>query len=411
MVTSDIGTLRKVIVHRPDEGIEWVTPFNKAELLYDDIVFLPKMQEEHLLLTGVLSFFAGQENVFEFTELLQDVLKDGRLKALLLGEVFKLENLPAETQFILQQLTPEELAKALISGYKGETGVLLNPVPNLIFTRDIGAVVNNFVITCQAEKMPRKRENILTWFITHHHPVFTGSAYKYLDLCSSADHLAITLSNRAETIEGGDIIHLSPNHLLIGCSERTNMVALWRIREQLREHHVVEKFTIVDIPKEEYCMHIDTIFSKVSDHDYVLYEHVLQDPKQISIESFDLQGGTSERFDTIKDLILAEDPKARFVSCGNGEYPYDQREQWSSACNFVAVKPGVAVTYRRNTKTIEGFIGLGYSVIPAEVFLEQTKDGKIDKETIEKTIITIPAGELSRGSGGPHCLTFPIERG
>jgi arginine deiminase len=183
------------------------------------------------------------------------------------------------------------------------------------------------------------------------------------------------------------------------------MVALWRIRELLREHKVVEKFTIVDIPKEEYCMHIDTIFSKVNHHDYVLYDHVLQDPTQISIESFDLQGNTSQRFDTIKDLILAEDPEARFVSCGNGEYPYDQREQWSSACNFVAVKPGV------NTKTIEGFEQLGYRVIPAEQFLQQAAAGKVDKDEIQNTIITIPAGELSRGSGGPHCLTFPIERG
>jgi arginine deiminase len=411
MVTSDIDILRKVIVHRPDQGIEWVTPFNKAELLYDDIVFLPKMQEEHSLLTGVLSFFAGEENVLEFTDLLTDILTDAKLRSQLLDEVFKLESLPPDTQLVMQQLSPENLAKALISGYKAGGNVLLNPVPNLIFTRDIGAVVNNYVITCQAEKMPRKRENILTWFITHHHPVFVKVGYKYLDLCTSSDHLATTLSNRAETIEGGDIIHLSPSHLLIGCSERTNMVALWRIREQLREHKVVEKFTIVDIPKEEYCMHIDTIFSKVNDHDYVLYEHVLQDPTQISIESFDLQGNTSQRFDTIKDLILAEDAEARFVSCGNGEHPFDQREQWSSACNFVAVKPGVTITYRRNTKTIEGFQQLGYKVTPAEEFLQQAAEGKIDKDQIQNTIITIPAGELSRGSGGPHCLTFPIERG
>lgn len=411
MVTSDIEILKKVIVHRPDEGIEWVTPFNKAELLYDDIVFLPKMQEEHSLLTGVLSFFAGKENVFEFTDLLTDILSDSSLRNQLLNEVFKLENPLEATRVVLLQLPAEELAKALISGYKEKTTVLLNPVPNLIFTRDIGAVVNNYVITCQAEKMPRKRENILTWFITHHHPVFVNGGYQYLDLCQEADHLAATLSNRAETIEGGDIIHLSQSHLLIGCSERTNMVALWRIRELLREHKVVEKFTIVDIPKEEYCMHIDTIFSKVNHYDYVLYDHVLQDPTQISIESFDLQGNTSQRFDTIKDLILAEDPKARFVSCGNGEYPFDQREQWSSACNFVAVKPGVTITYRRNTKTIEGFEQLGYTVIPAEQFLQQAAAGNIDKAAIQNTIITIPAGELSRGSGGPHCLTFPIERG
>lgn len=411
MVDSDIEILKKVIVHRPDGGIEWVTPFNKDELLYDDIVFLPKMQEEHGLLTDVLSFFVGAENVLELGDLLHDVLKQTNLRVALLSEVFKLENVTDDARHVLTRLSPQQLAQALIEGYKEEGTVVMNPLPNLIFTRDIGAVVNNFVITCQAEKMPRKRENIITWFVTHHHTIFKAGGYRHLDLCPRADHLATTLSNRAETIEGGDIILLTNSHLLIGCSERTNMVALWRIRELLRKNKVVKKFTIVDIPKEEYCMHIDTIFSKVNHHDYVLFEKVLQDPTQVSIETFDLETSTSQRFETMKDLVLAHDPEARFVACGNGEYPYDQREQWSSACNFVTVKPGVAITYRRNTKTIEGFKELGYEVIAAENFLAEAAAGKRDKESMQNTIITIPAGELTRGSGGPHCLTFPIMRG
>ena len=412
MVHSDIATLKKVIVHLPDEGIEWVTPTNKDFLLYDDIVYLPAMIEEHKVLQNVLKAFVGKENVLDIEDMLVEVLRDTNRRLEMIQAVEALENLDKDTVQVLQDLDYTVLAQALIRGYKMDSKPIITPLPNLIFTRDIGAMVNDHLLICHATKSPRKRENLITWMVLRYHPLFSDFREndRYLDVSGDLQNLVSNLQKGTYSVEGGDINILNENHLIIACSERTNLAALHLLRDIAFEKNVVGKFTIIDIPKEEYCMHIDTIFSQVAEKDFVIFDKLLMDPEQVSITQY-LKGQQDPvTFENVEELLLAEYPDARFIHCGNGQAPHDEREQWTMACNTVALKPGVAITYGRNTRTLEAFEEKGYKTVFARDLLAAIESGVLDPETIENTIIRIPAGELSRGGGGPHCLTFPIHR-
>jgi arginine deiminase len=176
------------------------------------------------------------------------------------------------------------------------------------------------------------------------------------------------------------------------------------------DKQVVKKFTIVDIPKEGYCMHIDTIFTKVDEEDFVYFDKLFVDTEQVTVTQYYQDGSSPKTFTTLEELIKSEYPNARFIKCGKGLDRYEEREQWTMACNTVAVKPGVVITYGRNTHTLDAFAEHGYNVVMAEDLLAAIEAGVSNTDDIEKTIIRIPASELSRGGGGPHCLTFPMHR-
>ncbi len=411
-VSSDVGSLRKVIVHMPDEGIEWVTPTNKDYLLYDDIVFLPHMQHEHQVLQDVLSAFAGPSSVYDIRDLLEETLRDATVRAELLQAVLALESLSEKAFQVLSDIDEGMLATALLAGYIYEGEVIVKPLPNLIFTRDIGAMVNDHVLICHANKAPRKRENLITWFVLHYHPMFSElrANDRYIDISGDAQSLVDNLMDGSACIEGGDITMINKDHLLIACSERTSQAGLDRVMKIAFDKDVVKKFTIVDIPKEGYCMHIDTIFTKVDEEDFVYFDKLLTDTEQVKVTQYYQDGSAARTFATLQELILSEYPNARFIKCGKGQERFDEREQWTMACNTVAVKPGVIITYGRNTLTLEAFAEHGYNVIMAEDLLAAIEAGVGNIEDIEKTVIRIPASELSRGGGGPHCLTFPIDR-
>jgi arginine deiminase len=194
-VSSETGRLRKVIVHQPDDGIEVVTPSKALEFLYDDIVYLPKMREEHKLFTDILRHFLGKENVLDTQDLLLQSIQhntDARLE--MIDNIAYEEDCSDETKHILKGLSPEELIYTLYTGVvRSSRKQLFGPLPNNIFTRDIGAVVNDHVIICQASKSARTRESIMTRIIIYYHPHFKAlrDDDKIIDLTKEDDDVTI----------------------------------------------------------------------------------------------------------------------------------------------------------------------------------------------------------------------------
>ena len=410
-VTSDINQLKRVVVHRPDPGIEWVTPSNADELLYDDIVFLPQMMDQHQRFVEVLTAILGEDSVFEFQELLEELLHDQELALQLIEVVVQFEGLPKQKARYLKKLQPVSLAAAMISGLvPGMSEPLLPPLPNQIFTRDMGTVVNQSFITCIAGKTARKRESILAWFVAHYHPVFSGEDQEtnFIDLCEDIDHLMETLSDPDMSIEGGDIMVIDHKNLFIGSSVRTNRYSIEKLAQILFVKKVVEQVTLIEIPKLPHCIHLDTLFTQISSTDFVYYEPYMGE----ELEIIQYQGSldTQVVYKSLKQLIYDIQPRARFIPCGNGKYPYPEREQYASGCNFVALKDGVAISYARNLKTLEALKEHGYQIISAGELLNGIKMGLTKVDQLESTIITVRDSELTRAGGGPHCLTLPLVR-
>jgi arginine deiminase len=410
---NDIAKLQKVIVHHPDKGIEWVTPSNKDFLLYDDIVYLPKMQNEHSQFVKLMELFVGMGNVVDMAELLAEIVTNNELALSMLGCIADLENWDETTTELLKGLQPKELAEALISGLKVDGKTIIQPCPNLIFTRDIGVMVQDHLLVCFAAKNPRKRENIITWFVLHHHEAFASYQKTdfFIDVSTSAQSLVENLKAGKYSFEGGDIMMLAPRHMIIGCSERTNLAGILAIKDICFQKDVLDKLTMVDIPKEEYCMHLDTIFTPIDTNDFVIFDKILLDSTQFTIKQFQKGKTEAVAYESLHEMLSVEFGTVNFIHCGGGESPYDEREQWTMACNTVALKPGVVISYYRNPKTMLSFQEAGYQILDGEQLIADVEAGKIDVEKIEKSIITFFAGELCRAGGGPHCLTFPVGRG
>jgi arginine deiminase len=412
-VSSEIGPLRRVIVHRPDEGIARISPKRASELLFDDIVHLPQMQEEHDVFTGVLRAFLGQENVLETKDLLTGAIgADQATKEWVIHEIVDYEELPKSTEKMLLDLPDEELADVLITGYlKDKDHILFDPIPNFIFTRDIAVTVNDHVIITKPGKEARFRENYLARFIFWSHPIFAHLKDEgRLINMNHYEEFAPSRRGEVVSLEGGDMMVLNKNYLLIGRSERTSAHAIHTLRDKLFERKVVNNVVQINIPQERSYMHIDTVFTQINNNHIVAFKPIVLDGLSSNVEVHKING-TSVFYHSVRDFIINEvNPNMEFILSGDGDSPYQEREQWTDGCNLVAIKPGVAFTYDRNPHTEKAFKKFGYKTVHARKLLKDLNSGKIKPEDIENTIINLPSNELSRARGGSHCMTCPIER-
>jgi arginine deiminase len=239
------------------------------------------------------------------------------------------------------------------------------------------------------------------------------------------------------TLEGGDVMVVSKDHLLIGVSERTSLEAAHQAIKVLFEKNVVKKITIIRIPKKRDYMHIDTIFTQIKRNVWILLgtfsskalkhededevQRVLENNKKedkLKIIQFRKKDpGNPEYFDNLEDLLtdiskndLECTDKVRFIYSGNNEFPFDAREQWTDSCNLLALKEGVVLGYDRNDKTVEAFKAGGFTVIHAEELIGQLEKGEVNPDNLENTIILMPSAELSRARGGFHCMSMPLHR-
>jgi arginine deiminase len=323
-VDSEIGKLKKVIVHRPDEGIARITPKRAEELLFDDIVHLPNMQDEHDIFVQCAARFSrqgkrtGSAGFARRAAATKTVATKSSIKSLIL------RNLPYSFIPRLASLSPEQLADTLITGYlEPEDRILFDPIPNLIFTRDIAVTVKEHVHHHQAPiEAARFRENFITRLIFSSHPVFRRlkADGKTINL-NRVDKFPPNKRGETISIEGGDVMMFHKDYLLIGNSERTNNYAFEMIKNYLFERGIIKNIVQVNIPAERTYMHIDTIFTQINHNHVVGYKPIVQD----GLGSYvDVHRHTGEELEypSIVDFLRAEvNPNMEFIWAGRGETP------------------------------------------------------------------------------------------
>ena len=469
-VSSEVGRLRRLLVHSPDSGLGKVVPSKAQDWLFEDIVHLDTIRrKEYDFYTKILLYFLDpekikgrladiddeknrrafykpgdeaffrSEKVVELQWLLADILMDHEIKVKLVASVCAIEACSYDTQKELQRMSPVQLAKTFISGTMNDEQMLFAPIPNFIFTRDIGIVINNYVLLNKPAKKARTREALLAKYIFFNHPLFAEYQASIIELSDTHHHFLLPREgdDRKVTLEGGDVMVVSKDHILIGVSERTSPEAAHQAIKILFEKNVVKKITIIRIPKKRDYMHIDTIFTQIKRNVWILLgnfsrkamkhededsvQRILENNKKedkLTIIQFRKKDpGNPEYFDNLEDLLtdiskndLECTDKVRFLYSGNNEFPFDAREQWTDSCNLLALKEGVVLGYDRNDKTVEAFKDAGFAIIHAHDLVAALETGGADPDEMENTLILMPSAELSRARGGFHCMSMPLQR-
>jgi arginine deiminase len=412
-VDNEISQLEKVIVHFPDEGISRISPKRAEALLFDDIVFYPLMHEEYRVFERLLHEFIGEENVLETQDLIEESIVNSQDSGMgLIDDVINFEELPPSYSKYLLNLSPRDLSKILITGYLSEDDhILFDPIPNYMFTRDIAVTIKDHVLISKAAKEARHRENLLSRFIFSNHPLFRDQMEnnKIIDLNNLE---SFPPSKRADVVnaEGGDIMMFSPDHLLIGSSERTTPYAFESIKNKIFELGLVDNVVQINIPNERSFMHIDTLFTRVDTDAIACHKPIVYDGEGSNVIVHRING-KQKTYASIKEFIHAEISKEmNFIFSGGGISPFQEREQWTDSCNLVALRPGIGISYDRNLKTLQAFEQAGYKVLDAASIFKYSHTHNHFIKNLDKTIITIPSAELSRARGGSHCMTCPIQR-
>ncbi len=395
---SEIGKLNRVLLHRPGREIEALTPATMERLLFDDVPFLKAAQEEHDAFANLLR--DNGVEVLYYEKETAKALRNRAIREEFINEMMELSFIESEgmkhaIHNFLMKLTPEKMVEEIIAGIKreelgdvktdslsdlahNEYPFIMDPMPNLYFTRDPGACIGNGINIHHMHTPARRRESLLLKYIFDYDEDFaTAGNYQWYDIYDDY------------SIEGGDVLVLSNEIVAVGFSERTTIAGIESFAHKLLKNSEFKKVIVFDIPKCRAFMHLDTVFTMVDFDKFTIHPEI-EGP--LSVYEITLTKDDQLKFDSVTDSLkklLARElglPTVDLIRCGGNDLIAAQREQWNDGSNTLCIAPAKVITYERNYVT----------------------NDLLQKHGIE--VLTTPSAELSRGRGGPRCMSCPVNR-
>ncbi len=402
-VNSEIGRLKTVLLHRPGEELEALTPEYMSRMLFDDVPYLKVAQEEHDTFANVL-----RENgveVLYLDQLAAEALANEEVRDRFIVEMVRASK--QEETFstfaivnYLQTLDPLTMVRKVMAGVKksevedmeptnkqlhhfmvNDYPFYLDPMPNLYFTRDPAASIGNGLTINKMHWPARRRESLFMQYILKYHPRFANQ------------NIPVWYNrNNRFSVEGGDELVLNKHTVAIGISERTEAEAIERIASRLFHDSEFTRVLAIKIPAKRAFMHLDTVFTMIDYDKFSVHPEIMTAGGELDIYVLD-KSNTHVGYEVThrRDLtnVLAESlgvSKVQLIQCGNGDPIAAAREQWNDGSNTLAIAPGVVITYDRNYVTNEALRKAGLKVIE------------------------VAGSELGRGRGGPRCMSMPLFR-
>ena len=399
-VNSEIGKLKKVMLHRPGKELENLMPEYLDRLLFDDIPYLRIAQEEHNSFADILR--QNDVEVVYLSDLVEESIINQDVRDQLIAELINdasittsrerdiltdyFRSLDTKTMIAkmmagirkteIQQIEGKSLGDFL-RNLNNDYPFVLDPMPNLYFTRDPFASIGNGVSIHKMFTETRHRETLFAKFIFQYHPLYKDTQVWY---------------DRDEnfSLEGGDILILNQETIAIGISQRTHENAIEKFAQKvLTEESHFKKILAINIPKQRTFMHLDTVFTMVDYDKFTIHPNIMRDMDVFVIEQdkdrrIKITQETSSLEDILKRHLNLD--KVTLIKCGSNSVIDSAREQWNDGSNTLAISPGEVIVYSRNYVTNE-----------------------ILQENGVKTYV-MPSSELSRGRGGPRCMSMPLIR-